>query len=482
MTKVPVLRFAPSPTGYLHVGGARTALFNWLYAKKMGGKFILRIEDTDTKRSTPEAVEAIFEGMKWLGLTWDEGPDKPNGDTKYFQTERLDTYNKFTQQLLDQGDAYKCYRTSEELAILREQTKAKGYQREWSGTHEERAQWDTEGRPFVVRFKSPQFGTIEFEDILHGALSFNITDSVDDFVIMKNDGIPTYNYAVVIDDATMGVTHVLRGDDHLSNTPKQIAVYQALGFEIPKFGHMPMILGGDKQKLSKRHGATSVTLYRDNGYLREALLNQLVRLGWSCGDKELFTEAEMIELFNLENLNKSAAVFDFKKLDHLNAHFIRETKSDDLYMEMMNRLTAKDGRPRGGLAGNEFEVIDLLKPRVKNLNDLLGGLNMFMAQAINIAPELHSQYVVPNAEILQKLILDLSNLDTWTVDELNNKLTHIAQANNVKMGVFSQAVRVAVTGSTASPGLAETLHLIGQQAVVKRLQQACVAGIVATAY
>jgi glutamyl-tRNA synthetase len=307
------LRFAPSPTGYLHVGGARTALFNWLLARKLGGTFILRIEDTDVARSTEESVNAILEGMQWLGLDWDEGP--------FFQSDLFPVYREYVRKLLDQGNAYRCYCTAEELEAKRELAMAEGRKPKYDGTCRGLA-GEIPGKPFAVRFRAPRDGVTAFDDLVKGHISFN-NEELDDLIIQRSDGTPIYNFTVVIDDATMRVSTVIRGDDHISNTPRQILLYQALGFPVPRFAHVPMILGSDKARLSKRHGATSVMAYRDMGYLPEAMVNYLVRLGWSHGDDEIFSREELIEKFTVEAIGKSAGVFNPDKLLWLNAHYIK---------------------------------------------------------------------------------------------------------------------------------------------------------------
>ena len=314
------VRFAPSPTGFLHIGGARTALFNFLFARSQEGTFVLRIEDTDTVRSTQESVDEILKAMEWLGLNWDEGP--------YYQSERFNLYKEKVQQLLDEGKAYRCYCTSEELDKKREQAMAEGRKPKYDGTCRERM--DHPGNtPFVIRFRAPDNGTTSFNDLIKGTISVN-NEELDDVIIQRTDGTPTYNFVVVVDDADMGITHVIRGDDHINNTPRQILLYEALGYQVPCFAHVPMILGSDKTRLSKRHGATSVMAYRDMGYLPEAMVNYLVRLGWSFGDEEIFSLADLIEKFSLSNVGKSAGVFNPEKLLWLNSHYIKRSDPNAL--------------------------------------------------------------------------------------------------------------------------------------------------------
>ncbi|HEY4743631.1 MAG TPA: glutamate--tRNA ligase, partial [Desulfuromonadaceae bacterium] len=307
------VRFAPSPTGYLHVGGARTALFNWLLARKQEGTFILRIEDTDVERSTQESVDAILQGMEWLGLDWDEGP--------FYQSDNFPLYREYVHRLLDTGKAYRCYCTAEELEAKRELAMKEGRKPKYDGTCRERTD-HPEGAPYVVRFRAPQAGATSFDDLIKGTITFP-NEELDDLIIQRSDGTPTYNFCVVIDDASMRITTVIRGDDHVNNTPRQIQLYEALGFPVPCFAHVPMILGSDKTRLSKRHGATSVIAYRDMGFLPEALMNYLVRLGWSHGDDEIFSREEMIRKFDIANVGRSASVFNTEKLLWLNAHYIK---------------------------------------------------------------------------------------------------------------------------------------------------------------
>ena len=344
------VRFAPSPTGYLHVGGARTALYNWLLARQMQGVFVLRVEDTDLQRSTEESVEGILEGMRFLGLTWDEGP--------IFQSDRLDIYREYAQQLLDTGRAYECFCTPEELDQMRKELAAQKLDPKYDGrcrhlTEEQKEAYRQQGRKSVIRFKHKEEGKTEVRDLTHGTVVFD-NSQLDDFVIIKSDGMPTYNFAVVIDDATMDITHVIRGEDHLSNTPKQIQIYEALGFQVPEFAHIPMILGPDKARLSKRHGATSVTQFRDEGYLPEAMLNYLALLGWGYDDSQtVFSVDELIEKFSLERVSKNPAVFDIKKLEWLNGLYIRELTIEQLY-ELTLPYLQKEGLVGTSLSEQEI--------------------------------------------------------------------------------------------------------------------------------
>src|SRR5664280_2878338 len=349
-------RFAPSPTGFLHIGGARTALFNWLFARHSGGEFVLRIEDTDQERSTDESTRAILDAMTWLGLNWDEGP--------HFQAQRVDLHRQMVQKLIDENKAYFCICTPEELEAKRKQALATGRKPKYDGTCRDKKLSKSAGS--VVRFRGAQGGVTIVEDLIKGNISFN-NDELDDLVIERSDGYPTYNFAVVIDDALMNITHVIRGDDHVNNTPRQILMYQALGFDVPKFAHVPMILGSDKARLSKRHGATSVMAYKEMGYLPEALVNYLVRLGWSHGDQEIFSLDELVSLFTLDSVGKSPAVFNPEKLLWLNAHYIKEANPERLMEEMKPLWPA--GSNTGDAAFTKKVIADL-QPRVKTLVEL----------------------------------------------------------------------------------------------------------------
>ncbi len=469
------VRFAPSPTGYLHVGGARTALFNWLFARKHGGVFILRIEDTDQARSTEASVDAIFEGMRWLDLSWDEGPGAAEPHAPYFQTERLPIYNTYAEQLLAADRAYRCYLTAEELAAKREEQSARGeqphYDRSWSEaktatlTDAEKA-----SMRHVIRFRAPAGGTIVVKDVLRGDVSFDSATMVEDYVLIKGDGVPTYNYAVVIDDATMDVTHVIRGDDHLSNTPKQIAVYEALGLPVPIFCHLPMILGADKSKLSKRHGTTSVQKFRDDGFLPEALINYLVRLGWSHGDQEYFTRAEMIENFSLEALNKSAAVFDFAKLEAMNMQYLKEADRDRLVELLAPRWATLglsiEGRDRAWL----HKVVDTLVERSRTLVQLAEGALFYFDVPLAYDPAaVEKQLTNDGLAHLGALRGRLAALGTWDETSLEALFKAYAEEKGAKLGQVIQPMRVAMTGRTNSPGMYEVLALLGPDLSLRRL-------------
>jgi len=356
------LRFAPSPTGYLHIGGARTALFNWLLARKLGGTFILRIEDTDVARSTQESVDAILQGMEWLGLDWNEGP--------YYQSDNFPLYKEKVQQLLCEGKAYKCFCTAEELEVKRENALKEGGKPKYDGTCRNLGAVDDD-RPFVIRFKAPHDGVTAFNDLIKGTISFN-NEELDDLIIQRTDGTPTYNFVVVVDDASMKITTVIRGDDHINNTPRQILLYQALGAPVPQFAHVPMILGADKTRLSKRHGATSVMAYRDMGMLPEAMINYLVRLGWSCGDEEIFSREELIEKFSVEAVGKSAGVFNPDKLLWLNAHYIKTGVPERLASLLLPFLADRGVDPSAG-GPSLLAVVKTLQERAKTMLEMADG-------------------------------------------------------------------------------------------------------------
>jgi glutamyl-tRNA synthetase len=453
-----VTRFPPSPTGYLHVGGARTALFNWLYARHTGGRFILRIEDTDTRRSTQASVDAIFEALEWLGIDWDEGP--------YFQTRRLDIYKEFVRKLVDSGHAYHCTCTPGEIEAMRERAKAVGGKPKYDGTCRDKGlPWSEKA---VVRFRTPLSGTTVLEDVVKGNIVFQNAE-MDDFIIARSDGMPTYNFVVVVDDVTMGVNTVIRGDDHVMNTPKQILIYKALGAELPTFGHVPMVLGNDRTRLSKRHGAMSVTAYRDMGYLPEALLNYLVRLGWSCGDQEFFTVAELIEKFSLENIGRSAGVFDLEKLQALNADHIMATPAPELARRVHPFLAQK----ADAAVDDKLEkVVKTLAPRSKTLVDMAEQAVFYYRDPEDFEPAAAKKFLKPAAvEPIRALIEELKRLDNFTEPALEGAFTAVMEKTGLKLGKIAQPVRVALTGRSASPGIFEIVEIIGRDRTLARLER-----------
>ncbi|MFO7803702.1 MAG: glutamate--tRNA ligase [Desulfovermiculus sp.] len=462
MSKKVVTRFPPSPTGNLHIGGARTALFNWLLARSQEGTFVLRIEDTDVGRSTKEMTEGILEAMRWLGMDWDEGP--------YFQSQRLNIYNDHIEGLLSSGLAYYCQCSAEDVQAMREEARAKGEKPKYNGRCRDFGLGPAPGR--VVRLKAPLKGETGFEDLVKG---HNLVDNreLDDFVLRRADGMPTYNLAVVVDDALMGMTHILRGDDHLSNTPKQVLLYRALGFELPQFGHVPMILGPDKKKLSKRHGAMSVLEYRERGYLPQAVLNTLVRLGWSHGDQELFSLQELIRLFTLNSLGKSACVFNPEKLDWVNSQHIKNSQPADLVPLLQKHLQGK-GLPR---AQDQYleHVIPLLQPRSTTLADMADQAAVFVQEDQDIVydPDLVTKVITPEVRPhLEALEKRLRSLDSFTQTDLERVIGEYLQEAGIKFKLLAQPIRVAITGKKASPGLFETMAVLGQKSVLERIQRA----------
>ncbi len=456
-----ITRFPPSPTGYLHVGGARTALFNWLYARKHKGKFVLRIEDTDTVRSTQESVDAIFEAMKWLELDWDEGP--------FYQTQRFDVYREYLQKLLDSGDAYYCTCTPEEVEAMREKAKAEGSKPKYDGRCRERNLPKTENA--VIRFKAPLTGTTVVEDVIKGDIAFQNSEQ-DDFVICRSDGTPTYNFVVVVDDITMGINTVIRGDDHVMNTPKQILLYKALKAPLPVFGHVPMVLGKDKTKLSKRHGAMSAAAYRDMGFLPDAFINYLVRLGWSHGDQEFFTRRELIEKFNLESIGKSASVFDMDKLTALNADHIRAASVTELAPRLLPFLTAKGYAAKNDdyLAG----VIETLHNRSKTLVEMAEGAHFYYRDDVRPYDEKPAKkFFKPQmAEVLTALSEQLTALDDLSEKNQEAVFKNIMEQFGLGFGKIAQPLRVALTGTGVSPGIFEMITVLGKEKVAQRIQSA----------
>lgn len=459
MDKV-ITRFPPSPTGYLHIGGARTALFNWLFARHHGGKFILRIEDTDVVRSTEESIKAILDAMEWLELDWDEGP--------YYQTKRLDVYLEYLKKLVDTGHAYYCDCTPEMLKERREAALASGVKPKYDGRCRDRGLGPGPNR--VIRFRTPQTGTTTLNDLIKGPIFFDNAE-LDDLVIQRSDGMPTYNFAVVVDDVTMEMTHVIRGDDHVNNTPRQILIYQALGVPLPQFAHVPMILGEDRTRLSKRHGATSVMSYQEMGFLPEALINYLVRLGWSHGDQEIFTRQELIDNFRLENVGKSPAVFNFEKLTWLNAHYIKERDAESLSPLLTPFLTA-EGYPE---KGPDFlaKAIRTLQPRSKTLVEMGKAMKIYLAEPVVVDPAARKKFLTPEVrEPLTRLIASINTMEHFDEKGIEEAFHNIVTELGLKLGKVAQPVRVALTGGTVSPGLFEVMDVLGKNTVLERLNGA----------
>jgi glutamyl-tRNA synthetase len=453
-----VTRFAPSPTGLLHVGGARTALFSWLYARRMSGKFILRVEDTDRERSTEEAVRVILEGMAWLGLDADEGP--------YYQTERFDRYREVIAAMLKAGSAYHCYCTKEELDALREQQIARKEKPRYTGICRER----TTPRPGiepVVRFRNPQSGATVVEDVVHGPVTFQNAE-LDDLIIARSDGTPTYNFCVVVDDMDMGVTHVIRGDDHLNNTPRQMNMLQALGATLPLYAHVPMILGPDGAKLSKRHGAVSVLQYEEEGYLPDALLNYLVRLGWSHGDQEVFTRAEMIAAFDIHDVNRAASAFNPEKLLWLNQqHMVRAEPATLVpHLRAQLRRLNIDSSDQRLLEG----VILAQRERAKTLKEMAQNSRFFFVDRIEVDPKAAAKHLGGDAlPTVAKVRERLVSLPEWNATAIHAALNELATRLNSGLGKIAQPVRVAVTGTAVSPPIDATLALLGRERTLARL-------------
>jgi len=455
-------RFAPSPTGYLHVGGARTALFSYLFARRHGGVFVLRIEDTDLERSSPESVNAILEGMTWLGLEYDEGP--------FYQTERLERYNQVIDDLLDQGLAYRCDCPVERLGALRREQMARKDKPRYDGHCRHRDLGADQ--PHVVRFHNPDAGEVVVEDLIRGRVVFS-NQELDDLIIRRGDGSPTYNLTVVVDDRDMGITHVIRGDDHLNNTPRQINLLRALGWEPPRYAHVPMILGQGGARLSKRHGAVSVVAYRDQGYLPEALLNYLARLGWSHGDQELFSLDELVELFDIDQVNKAAAGFDVDKLDWLNQHYIQHGDPKRIAHLLSSHLGRLDIDPASG--PDLVDVVRVQQARAKTLVEL-AAISAFVYRDFDTYDAAAaSQHLRPAAaQALEQLReeFDMLALEEWEPTTLEHRVKQVAQELDIKLGKVAQPLRVALVGRAASPGIDVTLELVGKTAALRRIDRA----------
>ena len=467
------VRFAPSPTGYLHIGGARTAIFNWLFARQQNGRFILRIEDTDRERSGTEMVQAIFEGLRWLGLDWDGDP--------VFQSQRLDIYRDYANRLLREGKAFRCFCSAEKIMRQREQAVRQKITFRYDGTcrnlsEEEIQQRLERNEPFTIRFRLPE-GGVQFHDMLHGTITVE-QEVLDDFIILRSDGTPTYHLAVVVDDYEMGITHVIRGDDHLSNTPKQVLLYEAFGWQVPQFLHVPLIHGPDRRRLSKRHGATSVQEYRDRGYLPEAIFNYLTLLGWSPGtDEEIFTREELIERFSLDGLSKSSAIFDEQKLLWMNAQHLYRLSSAELFDRVVPFLA------KAGLAGEaELQqrrdyvenILELLKPRAKRLTDFADQMHYFFYE-----PEAYDEKGMKKhwkgletAERLDMLRSRLAGLENWTEAEIEAVVRDLAEELQISAAKLIHPTRLAISGRTATPGLFEVMALLGQDVVLQRMKKA----------
>jgi glutamyl-tRNA synthetase len=463
MTQVRV-RFAPSPTGFLHIGGVRTALFNWLFARQQKGVFILRIEDTDQSRSTDESIRAIIKGMKWVRLDWNEGP--------YRQTDRMDIYRTHAMQLFERGHAYWCVCKAEELDVRRKEAEAKGLSHKYDGRCRNRGLTNQTGDA-ALRFKAPQEGETAVDDLIKGKIIFD--NSVqDDLIILRSNGYPTYNFSVVVDDALMHITHVVRGDDHLPNTPRQVPIFHALGFPVPEFGHLPMILGSDKARLSKRHGATSIMAYKDMGYLPDAMVNYLVRLGWSYGDQELFTRQELIEKFSWKNVQTSAAVFNPEKLLWVNAEYIKISPPAQIVQALVPLLEAAGLKDEVRAVSADWlaQLVILVKERAKTLVEMVDWVRPYFGQAAMCDEEAAKKFLTPAmAPILSKLLTRFEAFPDFAKQTWEETFKQLVEEERMKMGQLAQPVRVALTGRTASPGLFDVMEVLGRDRTLFRLRQ-----------
>ncbi len=455
-------RFAPSPTGYLHVGGARTALYSWLYARHFGGEFVLRIEDTDLERSTQEAIDAIMDGMNWLDLGWDEGP--------YYQTKRFDRYNEVIDQMLKEGTAYRCYCSKERLAKLREEQIANNEKPRYDGCCLHNQDKHSPDEPHVVRFKNPKEGSVVFNDAIRGPIEI-ANSELDDLIIRRTDGAPTYNFCVVIDDWDMEITHVIRGEDHINNTPRQINILKALGAPVPEYAHVSMILGDDGQKLSKRHGAVSVMQYRDDGYLPDALLNYLVRLGWAHGDQEIFSRDEMIKYFTLDAVSRSASAFNTEKLQWLNHHYMNtlapEYVANYLQWHMDNQGIDLSQGP------SLVELIKLLGDRCKTLKEMAESSRYLYEDFAEFDETAAKKHLRPVARQPLELAKEkIAAITDWTVENVHAAIESTASELELGMGKVGMPLRVAVTGAGQSPSVDATVHAVGQARSLARIDMA----------
>lgn len=454
-------RFAPSPTGHLHIGSARTALFNWLFARHHGGAFILRIEDTDQVRSTEESTRAILEGMKWMGLDWDEGP--------YFQSQRTAIYREHVEMLLSQGKAYRCYCDPDQLEEKRKEALARGDKPKYPGTCRELTAVYPD-RPFAIRFKAPQEGQTEVHDLIKGRVVFDNAE-LDDLVICRRDGTPTYNFVVVVDDVTMQITHIIRGDDHLNNTPRQILLYRAFNYPLPSFAHMALTLGTDRARLSKRHGATSVMAYREMGYLPQALNNFIVRLGWSCGDQEIFSTEELIQKFSLEHVGKSAGVFNADKLNWLNAHYIKQ-ETDEHLAQMAVPFLQKQGYKLDGSL-DLVKMVKGFKERSKTLEEMAEKASFYFKDTLEYEPDAAAKFLTAQmVDVFSEMIGHVESAAAIDEHELEAVFKRMQAERALSLKQLAQGHRVALTGGTASPGIYEVMAALGKEKVIKRLQDA----------
>ena len=456
-------RFAPSPTGFLHIGGLRTALFCWLYARRHAGQFILRIEDTDLERSTEAAIQQILDGMEWAGLIQDEGP--------FFQTKRFERYKEVIEEMLAEGTAYRCYCTKEELEQMRAQQTARGEKPRYDGRWRERTD-SLPGAPFVVRFKNPLTGEVVVDDVVHGPVVFQNSE-LDDLIIARSDGTPTYNFCVVVDDMDMQITHVIRGDDHLNNTPRQLNMLLALGAKAPIYAHLPMILGADGAKLSKRHGAVSVLQYRDDGFLPEAVLNYLARLGWSHGDQEIFTIEEMIRLFDIADVNKSASAFNFEKLAWLNQQHMMRVPAARIVPVLRWHLDRE-----GIQADNDAQleqIVVVQRERAKTVREMALNSVFFFRAPTTYDEKAVRKHVTPEAlTLLSNALQELAQLQDWSATAIHQLISNFSAARGVSLGKLAQPMRLAVCGGTVSPPIDATLAILGKLESQSRLARALV--------
>ena len=457
-------RFAPSPTGYLHIGGVRTALFNWLYARHCGGTFVLRIEDTDKERSTNESVQAILEGMAWMGLDYDEGP--------LYQSDRPERYKEVIDQLLDVGRAYRCYCTREELDKVREEQRAQGIKPRYNRHCRDQHNPERPDVESVIRFKNPLEGSVQFDDAIRGQIVIS-NEELDDLVITRANGTPTYNFAVVVDDIDMGITHVIRGDDHVNNTPRQINIFKVLGAALPIFVHVPMIVGGDGQRLSKRHGAVSVLQYRDEGFLPEAMQNYLVRLGWSSGDQEIFSLDEMISSFDIQDVNRAASAFDIDKLKWLNQHYIKVSDSAQLVSLLSDRLKDRGIDVSSGPPVDD--VVSALRERAQTLDEMADKSEYFFSEFEDYDTKAAQKHLRPVArDMLADVRSRLSVVEPWSAELIHAQVMATVEDYDAKLGKLAQPLRVAVSGTAATPPIDETLLLVGKARTIDRIDRALV--------
>jgi glutamyl-tRNA synthetase len=455
-------RFAPSPTGYLHIGGARTALFAFLYAKQQHGVFVLRIDDTDRQRSTQEYLNEILDAMRWLGLEWDEGP--------YFQSQRSALYHGAAERLLQEGKAYRCYCTAEEVEAKRQAALAAGRKPAYDGTCREYQPLPGDSRPFAIRFKGPKEGETVVEDLIKGRVVFQ-NQELDDLIIVRSDGTPVYNFCSVVDDADLGITHIVRGDDHLTNTPRQILLFEALGAALPQFAHLPLILGTDRAPLSKRHGATAVRAYREMGYLPDALVNFLARLGWAYGDQEVFSRAELIEKFRLEDVGKAAGIFNAEKLQWLNFHYLKTRPPAQLAQEV-KPFIAQKGYPVPSDEDWLARVVATLQPRAKTLVEMVELAGFYLSDSFTLDPKAVNKFLTPEIlPVLARLHARLVALPVWEEKRIEQIFAGLMEEEQLPLGKIAQPVRVALTGGTVSPGIFEVMAVLGRERTLARLER-----------